>query len=96
MTPPMQHRINLGVIAATAIIPVPMLAVSNGVHPIILLAPAIALVLTSWPWVFGAPAVANALSSQGIGFAGIALASTPQQALMMSGFGVDTYAWSAP
>jgi rsbT co-antagonist protein RsbR len=122
MNPQMQRRINLGVIAATAIVPLPMLiillldgditgtvgaaiallvngllllayvrgwdaarylvtvtstliigfslsepAVSNGVHPIIFMAPAIALVLTSWPWVIGAAGVVYTIGAVRVG-----------------------------
>lgn len=122
MRPQMQRKINLGVIAATALVPIPLLiimlvdgdpsgtlgaavallvngslllayargwdparylvtvasaviigftlnepAVTNGVHPIIFLAPAVALILTSWPWVVGAGVIAYTLAAVRIG-----------------------------
>lgn len=42
-------------------------AVSNGVHPIIFLAPAIALVLTNWPWVIGAAVTVYAIGAVRVG-----------------------------
>lgn len=122
MRPQVQRQINLGVIAATAIVPLPLLiillldrdivgtagatmallvngslllaytrgwdvarylvtvtstliigfsltepAVSNGVHPVIFLAPALALVLTSWPWVVGTAIIVYTLGTIRVG-----------------------------
>lgn len=126
MLEPIQRRIHLGIIAATAIIPVPLLAIfllegdlpgilgsaigllvngalllaytrgwqaarhvlvvaatliigfaltpnalTVGVHPLIFMAPALALVLTSWPWVVGTGVTVYGLALFRAGFRGI-------------------------
>jgi rsbT co-antagonist protein RsbR len=122
MRPQMQRKINLGVIAATAFVPLPLLiillldgditgtvgaaiallvngslllayvrgweqarywftvtstlilgfslnepAVNIGVHPIIFLAPALALILTGWLWVLGAAVAVYAIATVRVG-----------------------------